>query len=453
MMIKYVRIKMDSPKKRILLADPSSQQIQAIMQMPAAKDYLFETAENGSECLDKILSFQPDLVFLELLLPEIHAIEILRKIRSNSTTKTAGVIIASAQPMIQNYHVVIHEGADYFLTKPFEPIFFFSLVQRFFEGALTPAPFSGELSTVADQTSCYVPKMHDPKNFIRFWGSRGSNPVSGAEYVQHGGNTCCLEVHYGKDVVIIDAGTGIRPLGAHLLTSDKKHIHLFLGHTHWDHITGFPFFTPIYDPSFEVSIWGPIGFEKSTKELFTEMFAYAYFPVRLDDIKAKLSFNELKEGATIKIGEIEVSTHYAYHPGATLCFKIRVAGKTIGYATDNELFMGYHGHPDAIGKDHPLLLPHQSQIDFYRHCDLLIHEAQYFPEEYQTKVGWGHSSVSNATVLVKYCDVKEWLVTHHDPSHTDTTLQKKLQMHKDILQECGLKTQVHFAYDGLIIPL
>src|ERR1700741_3935054 len=97
-----------------------------------------------------------------------------------------------------------------------------------------------------------------------------------------------------------------------------KIIHLFLSHTHWDHITGFPFFAPIYHSDVELVIWSPIGFEKSTKELFTEMLAYAYFPIRLEDVKAKLTFNNLREGHPVSIGDLTIDSHYAFHPGATL---------------------------------------------------------------------------------------------------------------------------------------
>lgn len=436
-------------KRRILIADASQEIIQKIVQSPQASEYHIEHVGNGLEAAQKIESFQPDLVYLDLLLPEMHGIEILKKIRSDPKLKTIGVILASSNPMIQNYHAAIQEGADYFLEKPFDPHFLFQLFERFFSSKLTPADFPKKREP--SNFPIYVPKARPVHSYLKFWGTRGSNPVSGEDYIKFGGNTSCLEIRHEEDLIIIDAGTGIRPLGDTI--SSAKNVHLFLSHTHWDHVTGFPFLQPLFHADCKVIIWSPVGFEKSTQELFTEMFAYAYFPVRLDDIKAKLTFRDLRDHEPVTIGSITLESHYAYHPGATLCFKIHVAGKTIGYATDNEMFLGYHGHPNALDQDHPLIKAHESIIQFFKHCDLFIHEAQYTPLEYQKRVGWGHSSISNASILAKYCHAKEWIVTHHEPKHTDHDLLQKLQLHKDILEECHIPCTVEMAFDGMQIPL
>jgi CheY-like chemotaxis protein/ribonuclease BN (tRNA processing enzyme) len=440
-------------KKKILIADPSPELHKKISSAPAAAHYLLETAQTGPECLKKIKSFAPNLLLADLLLPEMHGIEILRKMKSDSHLKQCGVIITTEYALIQNYHAAIQEGAIYFLNKPFTPDEFFALVERFFLGQLKPDPFQGVSSRERHGEHCYVPKMHRPQHYLHFWGTRGSNAVSGPEYIRFGGNTCCLEIRYGDHLLIIDAGTGIRRFGESVLLPHSKKFHLFFSHTHWDHLTGFPFFYPLYDPSCHITLWAPIGFEKSPRELFTDMLAYSFFPVRLDDIKAKITFEDLRDLQTIKIGEIEISTHYTFHPGATLCFKIATPEKTFAYVTDNEFLMGYHGHPNAVKKDHPFLAPHYSLIEFLKGCDFLIHEAQYFPQEYLHKVGWGHSSLSNAVALIKETHTKEWIVTHHDPSHTDILLEKKIQLLRDILEDCHISVQVRFAFDGLRIPL
>lgn len=444
---------MKTRKKRILIADESQELIQSILSHSSSKHFQFETASLGSECLQKISEFEPALVILDLMLPEIHGIEILKIIKTTSRMQKIGVILTSAQAMIQNYHAAMKGGADYFLEKPFDPDVLFSLIKRFFAKKLHPDPFAGKESETIKRKRHYAPRLHPHNSYIKFWGTRGSNPVSGAKYVRYGGNTSCLEVHHKDDLVIIDAGSGIRPLGETISLSKAKTIHLFIGHTHWDHITGFPFFNPIYNKHCHLCIWAPIGYEKTVKELFTDMLAYAYFPVRLDDIEAKLTFKDIIEGQTVTVGDISITSHYAYHPGPTMCFKIRAGNKTFGYATDNEVLMGYHGDPNAIGQDHKLLENLQSMVKFFKDCDFLVHEAQYTNVEYQKKVGWGHSSVSNASVLIKYCDIKEWIVTHHDPTHTDEQLEKKAQLHKDVLEDAHIHCQVQMANDGLVIPL
>lgn len=434
---------------KILLADPDQELIGQILGAPGHEAYLFEKALNGEEVFDKLEQFQPDLLYIDLLLPKMHGIEVIKKIRAHPKSKDLGIILASKSSMIQNFHAAMEEGIDFFLKKPFEIAYFYSLIHRFFESGLTPAPFHPETEPPSNEIQTYDPHKEKGEAYLKFWGTRGSNPVAGPEYIRFGGNTVCLEARHGDDLVIIDAGTGIRPLGDTLLSQKEKTLHIFLSHTHWDHVTGFPFFAPLYDPDAHLVIWSPVGFEKSTKELFTEMLAYSYFPVRLEDMKAKLSFKDLRDGHPVSIGNITVDTHYAFHPGATLCFKIHINGKTVGYATDNEMFLGYHGNPNSVSQESSMVKDHQSIIEFFSGCDTLIHEAQYTPLEYQRRVGWGHSSISNATLLCKFAKIKDWIVTHHDPKHTDEDLLEHLQLHKEILHDCNISCQVDLAFDQL----
>ncbi len=436
---------------KILLADSNKELLRTILHAKEAKQYQFDLACTGKECLEKCKSFKPDLLLIDLHLPEIHAIEILKRARQKNPK--LGLIVTSAQAMVQNYHACINSGADYFLEKPFDLQHLFEVFHHFFQGTLKPAPFSGKESTAHKKQESYIPHPHTENSYIKFWGTRGSNPVAGREYIRYGGNTPCLEIRHKKDLVIVDAGTGIRSLCSDPFLQQAEEIHLLIGHTHWDHIIGFPFFCPIYNPDLHIIIYSPIGYEKTTKELFTEMLAYAYFPIRLDDVRAKLTFKEIQESVPFSIGDIHVNTHYAYHPGSTLSFKFTVGKTTFGYATDNEMLMGFHGAPKEVKKDHPLLQDQASLVTFFKECNFLIHEAQYFPDEYKKKVGWGHSSISNASVLLRECGIPDWIVTHHDPQHTDEDLQKKFQLHNDILADNKIPCKVRFAFDGLKIPL
>lgn len=443
---------MQKKKKKILIADQDDQLIKLVKKNKSAGRYIFETAKNGFECLSKLDSFKPDLILIELLLPQIHGIEILRKIKTDPRTHHIGVILTSAYAMIQNYRAAVILNCDYFLEKPFDSHRVFSLFKLYFQSKLQPDPFSG-IENLKEGKHCYVPKIHSGHSYIKFWGTRGSNPVSGPDYVRFGGNTCCLEIRHGHELIIVDAGTGIRPFGTTLAESKAKEINLFLSHTHWDHVAGFPFFAPIYDPNCKINIWTPIGFEKTTRELFINMLAYAYFPVRLEDIQANLVFKDIHEGIPIRVGNIEINSHYTFHPGATVCFKFKVGDKEFGYSTDNEFLMGYHGNPNAIGKNHPLLTPHRTMIEFFKGCDFLIHEAQFTPSEYLSKVGWGHSSVTNIAVLLKYAEISEWVITHHDPKHVDSDILKKAQLQFDIIDDLKLKCRSRTAFDGMTIPL
>ncbi len=438
-------------KKRLLIADNFKSTIETITQHEKACEYEIEVVKSGPDALKAIDTFKPDLILVDLMLPKMHGIEILKDIKEDPQTAKMGVIVTSFYTMIQNYRASIEGHADYFLEKPFDGIRFFDLVQKFFEGKLKPDPFY--TSDQKDLEGRYVPVQTMATNYIQFWGTRGSIPVSGSRYNRIGGNTCCLEVRHHDDLIIIDAGTGIRDLGLEIAARGVKTIHLFIGHTHWDHITGFPFFAPMYLADVEVHLYAPVGYQKDAEELFSEMLAYAFFPVRLDEMQAKFHVHQMRDGDTINIGTLGIETHYTHHPGSTLGFKIRSPTHTVGYITDNEMLLGYHGHPDAIDIDHPLLEPHLSLIQFLTDCDMIVHEAQYFPEEYEKKVGWGHSSISNATVLIKHTGCQEWLVTHHDPQHSDDDLHIKLQMHRDVIADCHLHTNVRLAFDGMTLPL
>lgn len=438
-----------STKKRILVADGIDEFVRALSE---TGEYEIAHAKTGEEALEKIANFKPQLIITTMMIQGMDGIEILRKVRSIPEFANIGVVIASWQPMVQIYHAAIGLGADYFLMRPCTSEQIRTIARRFFEGGLKPDPFQPHIQHLAGE-ECYVPRMHRPDQYIRFWGTRGSCPVAGSEYVRFGGNTSCLEVRSGSDLVIIDAGSGIRPLGDMLANQGIRQVHLFLGHTHWDHVIGFPFFAPLYQEGVKISIWSPVGFEKSTRELLVEMLAYAYFPVRLDDIHAKLEFHEMRDSQTVKIGHLQITAHHAFHPGATLCFKIEAGKMSIGYVTDNEMLMGYHGHPNAIKPDDPLLIPHRPLINFLKGVNILVHEAQYDSYEYLEKVGWGHSSISNAAVLIKYCQPHEWIVTHHDPKHTDKELQEKREFLGDVLDDCKIPSYLRLAFDGFMLPI
>lgn len=290
------------------------------------------------------------------------------------------------------------------------------------------------------------------KNYLRFWGTRGSCPVSGAPYRVYGGNTCSLEIRYGNVLLIMDAGTGIRQLGDYLkLNQFEAHIHLFLGHTHWDHIIGFPFFEPIYHPGTHITIWAPAQGGKVCKDLFKELLSTDFFPIRFEQVQASLDFRTTQPKTPVEIPPLTVDFHLTQHPGISHCFKIKTPNQTIGYVTDNEMLLGYHGPLSEIPVD--ALEPHLDLIEFLAPCDFLIHEAQYSPEEYVHKVGWGHSSLSNAAALLQKTQVSQWYVLHHDPKHTDADLDFFQTTAKKILKENNIACKVEWLRDMQQIEL
>jgi len=288
-------------------------------------------------------------------------------------------------------------------------------------------------------------------SYLKFWGTRGSCSVSGAEYVRFGGNTCTLEMRYEGMALIFDAGTGIRALGEELLDQKIKHIHLFLSHAHWDHLIGLPFFSPIYQPEVHITVWSPPNIGRSYKELISDLLAPEFFPVRLEQVKANLSFKTLHQNTPLTLGNVTLNVHHTNHPGLTYCFKVQTPEKTFSYITDNEMLQGYHGPFNQVPTN--IAESCQSMIQFLKNCDLIIHEAQYTEEEYRHKVGWGHSSVLNAAYLIEQTKTPIWFVTHHDPSHTDADLVALEIEIQHLFHQHHIPCRAQWISDGFLWPI
>jgi phosphoribosyl 1,2-cyclic phosphodiesterase len=249
---------------------------------------------------------------------------------------------------------------------------------------------------------------------VKFYGTRGSVPVSDPGFMEFGGNTTCLfisAIDEGADTLIIDAGTGIRNLGKEIMSGKVEmgeEINLGFTHFHWDHIQGFPFFAPAYDPVSKIQI-ATAGKRKihNMKDIFSTQMQSIYFPVQLEKMGAQILFEKYhtevvgKKGALVSI--IDVS-----HPGGCIAARFQLRNKSIVFCTDTE-------HPNGID---------ESIVKFSMNADILIHDAQYTDEELKKHKGWGHSSYSQATEVAERSNVKQLIITHHDPDHDDEFLRK-----------------------------
>jgi ribonuclease BN (tRNA processing enzyme) len=301
---------------------------------------------------------------------------------------------------------------------------------------------------LANDKSVYDPETYPQPNYLKFWGTRGSVPVAGFRHGRYGGDTACLEIRRHNEIVILDAGTGIRALGDELLTSQIREVHLFIGHHHWDHVIGFPFFQPLYQPDFVIHIYGPAFDGQGTQEALNLILEPHHFPVRLSELKAEVNFQEIPSGASFEIGDLHIHTLPCDHPGGALTFRLEMPHWKIGYTTDHEFLKGYRGHPKEIGPGHSLLAPYAEFLQFHQGIDLLVHEAQYTSRQYASRIGWGHTSIPNATALARLLDVEEWIVTHHDPGATDNQIRHRLTLHQQVFKDCDYECHVSMASDG-----
>lgn len=290
---------------------------------------------------------------------------------------------------------------------------------------------------------------------IKFWGTRGSIATPGKSTVKYGGNTACVEVRIGNQILVIDAGTGIRNLGNQLIKtfpSQLTTVHILISHTHWDHIQGFPFFMPAYAKNFQLMIYGPPARDKSLRELLKMQMDPEYFPVPLGDLNSQINMQEVRE--PFWIGEIKVEPFYLNHPAMTLGYKIISNSKSVTYASDNEPYKYtlHAARKEQTASQYGTELD-QKFIDFITNTDLLIIEAQYTLDEYKSKIGWGHSPIESVIEFAIKAKVKQIVLFHHDPSHDDMAVDALVRYAQRLIESQKAPIKCIGAEEGLEIKL
>jgi phosphoribosyl 1,2-cyclic phosphodiesterase len=303
---------------------------------------------------------------------------------------------------------------------------------------------------------------------LRLWGVRGSIPVPGPTTVRYGGNTACIEVRYGPDdkLLIVDAGSGIKPLGDKIvreeLSKGPVRAKLFLSHTHWDHIIGFPFFVPIFIPGTQLDIYSPVNYEeRSVEEILGIQLSYQYFPVRQSELSASISYHSLKADERLDLGDgMVITTKLLNHPVTCYGYRFEYEGKAIVTLFDHEPFRNvFPTDPEAEGYDesvaHEGEAVAQEQNDgiraFYQDADVVIHDTQYTQAEYEEKfTGWGHSTYEFAIKSAHKSGVKNLYFFHHDPLRTDDQLDDLLATYRKKI-DGQTNMQIDMAREGLEI--
>jgi phosphoribosyl 1,2-cyclic phosphodiesterase len=278
---------------------------------------------------------------------------------------------------------------------------------------------------------------------LKIWGCRGSVATPGPETVRYGGNTPCVEVGLGDDtILVLDAGTGIRGLGAELERRGARRIHLCLTHLHLDHLEGLRFFAPLWNSEVTLEIWGPPSPLLSLQERIARSFSPPLFPIDLRDVPAAVSFHDVPkqpwsiDGATL-------TANLVVHPGPTIGYRIETPRGSFAYIPDHE--------PALVGAIGSTPADWISGSSLAAGVDALLHDAQYFEEEYTERVGWGHSSVVDAVAFTRAVGAKRLVLFHHEPNHTDDELER-LEAHAQALGTGG-EAPPCLAHEGMVVEV
>jgi len=275
---------------------------------------------------------------------------------------------------------------------------------------------------------------------LRVWGCRGSVPSPGGATVRHGGNTSCVELQLGEgSALVLDAGTGLRALGGDLAARGVRRVHLLLTHLHLDHLEGLRFFAPLWDEGVTVDVWGPPSPVTSLQERVARSFSPPLFPLDLRDIPANVSFRDVPREPW-RIGGLTVTAALVVHPGPTVGYRLRDRSATVAYLPDHEpALTGIEGRSrDWI-----------SGAALAEGADVLFHDAQYFPEEYAARVGWGHSSVDDAVAFAGAVGARRLVLFHHEPEHSDEDLERLGHRAARLVASDGVATEI--AREGLVL--
>ncbi len=293
---------------------------------------------------------------------------------------------------------------------------------------------------------------------VRFWGVRGSIPSPGPHTQRYGGNTTCIEVRTDDNtLIILDGGTGIFPLAQALLKELPVSANIFITHTHWDHIQGLPFFTPIYIPGNTVRMHGAydVVSGQGVGQVMDVQLQYSYFPVREAELKAAIDYVILTVGDPVTVGDAVVTSTLLNHPVIDLGYRIDCGGKSVFFTGDHEPDVNIYDPADEAYAEYQQMIEHKRAgiDDAMRGVDVLIVDCAYTIEEYPSKIGWGHGTFDGAIAQARRAGVKRLVCTHHEPTRSDDELER---VFGEAVARAGSlpgDPEIMLAYEGLVIDL
>jgi phosphoribosyl 1,2-cyclic phosphodiesterase len=304
---------------------------------------------------------------------------------------------------------------------------------------------------------------------VRFWGVRGSLPVPGRKTERYGGNTSCVEVRSAAGTrVVIDAGTGLRKLGKELSAeaeAGRAHVHLLISHTHWDHIQGLPFFSPLYQKGNRLQVYARKRDDVHLRAVFASQTDDPYFPIPFEETKAEIAFRELVDSAEFEISDVKVACARLNHPYIATAYRLNVDGASVVYVSDTAPFSEilfedqFVARPPSPGAELPagdrekLARMREGIVRLCEGADLCIYDTMFTPEDYQRQPHYGHSRPSDALEICREAGVRQLALFHHAPERSDTEVDAILAETRAATKREGINLDVVAAYEGLDIDL
>jgi len=432
---------------RVLIIEDDDENRRLISDLFRREDWKVLEANDGDAGLELALRDRPELILCDLLMPRLNGFQVCRTIRER--LQPTKIIVVSGRDYRVDRTTALQAGADEYLLKPIT----WELLSSTIERLLPDIPRRPRPKPAVGGDS--VPAR------IRFWGVRGSIPVPGKSTVRYGGNTSCVEVRADSEIIILDAGSGIRLLGLEL---DKEFgprsmkLTLLISHTHWDHIQGLPFFSPAYNQKNLIRVLGYEGARAGLAKILASQMETPFFPVSLRELPSHLAIEELKE-TDFQVGKVEVHSKFANHPGICAGYRLFTRSGSIAYFPDNEPYEPLKLHlasRDGISQEEArdfATAERAKMVEFLQGCELAIMDTQYTDDEYAKHIGWGHSSLSSVVSLALDANVVRLVLFHHDPNHDDEMIDKMLEHARALVAKSEKPLKVEAAREGAEILL
>jgi phosphoribosyl 1,2-cyclic phosphodiesterase/CheY-like chemotaxis protein len=424
--------------KTILLIDDDE-----MCRKPAAEclrrdDWRVIEAADGEQGIELAVKHRPDVILCDLLMPRGNGYHVCRAVRSHMDLRHTKIIVVTGRDFASDRTSAEEAGADDYLVKPIEYEHLQNVLAR-----VMPAGRNGLNDRVPETADA-----PEGATCVRFWGVRGSIPSPGPATAFFGGNTSCIEVRADGQLIILDAGSGLRAMGNALAAEyDGEPIDatLLISHTHWDHIQGFPFFAPAYNARNRLRVLGYEGAAAGLGATLAGQMESPYFPIALKEMPGNIVIEELK-AMEFNIGPVRVEACFSNHPGVCVGYRLHTSAGSIVYLPDNESVN--ERTFEVQGNDALPRTIEQKLAAFVNEADVLICDSQYTREEYAKHVGWGHGCVDDVVRFAIRGNVKRLYLFHYDPSHDDRFVSGMLMHARALVQEAGSALRVEAARES-----